>query len=414
MKNKKEHKDVRFEQLVAGAILKFGKIDSVGITLLSGGLLLNGVTLEDGPLVDLTNYIETKNGIISLKEGLDLDKTMCGGITLRKKLENYAGSKIINYMTFLNIENFLMRKIKQYYCVPVTKKAEYFSPTELSVLENLIAKGYVTKRWNDESIPDDFEEYVITKKGEVTLFKEDNANLLIEFIINLESECYDPSLIDEFLQAQNLSNKPQELLTLYNYEIFGSLYDRDILSSSASIPEFKDLHYELGHGYDGESKSLILGLLEVLESDHSVSICHPNHIFKNKPITKNKSQIARVNWDNIDPYYMQSIGDYATFVDANEAYKYAHRRLRNQILSAIKCGKKDVERYLVVVEKYLYDNSNNYVVRGIIKGNASGISIAFNPEYAKTITRDIWTKGLRLGDNCTPELYLKKQHSDNE
>ena len=411
MRQWREPKDAKFEQLVAGAITRFGQIDTVGLTLLSGGLLLNEITISDEPFTDIVDYIEYKGGTIKLKEGYDLEKTTRGCLTLREKLENYQGSKIKNYLTHLNVENFVMRKIKQYSSLDITKRANYFSPTELAVLDTLLAKGYVTTRWNDDYIPQDFEEYVLTKKGEVQLFKEDNADLLVNFILDLESQCYDPNLLDDFLQAQNLNDKPQELLTLFNFEIFGSLYDRDILSANASIPSFKELHFEVGRGYDRDSRALITDLLEVLESDHSICICHPNHIFKNKPVTKNNPQITRINWDNIDPARMIKMGDYLNFVDVNSAYRYAHNRLKHQLLPAIKQDDKDITKYLVVVEKYRYDNVDNYVVRGLIKGEPSSISIAFNPEYAKTITRDIWSKGLRMGDNETPNLYLKRQHS---
>lgn len=406
----KEKKDARFEQLIAGAIVKFERIDPVGLTLLSGGLGVNGITLSDGPIVDINRYIDIQDGTVSLKEGLTLDSPIGSCFTVRDKLDNYQGNKIRNYLNSLNVKNFIMRKIKEYPSIPVEKKEEYFSQVELSILDELLASGYVTTVWNDEYIPEDFQEYQLTKRAEVELFKEDNADLIADFIIALESVCYDPSLLDDFLMAQNLHDKPQELLTLYNFEIFGSLYDCNLLSDNALLPEYQSLHYEQGIGYDEESKTLIRDLLGVLESDHSVLICHPNHIFKNKPITKGNQTITRINWDNINPLRMLQYGDYGEYVDVNKAYQFAHRRLRHQILPALDQGNKDVVKYLAVVEKYVFDSVDNYVVRGLIKGDANSISIAFNPEYAKTITHDIWSRGLRMGDNNTPELYLKKQH----
>lgn len=410
----RDKKDARFEQLIAGALVKFEKIDYVGLTLLSGGLGLSGVTLSDGPIIDIGRYITIEDGNVSLKEGLSLDNTMCGYFTLREKLDNYQGDKIRKYLASLNIKNFIMRKIREYPSIPVEKKENYFSGLEISYLEELLKDGYLTVIWNDDYIPEDFQEYKLTKKGEVALFKEDNIDLLTDFILTLESACYDPSLLDDFLMAQNLHDQPQELLTLYNYEIFGDLYDRNILSDNADLPQFKPLHYEPKTGYDEESKTLINDLLGVLESDHSVMICHPNHIFKNKPVTKETPVITRINWDNINPLRMLQYADYGEFVDVNKAYQFAHRRLRHQILPAINNGDKDVVKYLAVVEKYVLDGEDNYVVRGLIKGDISSINIAFNPEYAKTITHDIWSRGLRMGDHNTPELYLKKHPSKEE
>ena len=253
----RDKKDARFEQLIAGALVKFEKIDYVGLTLLSGGLGLSGVTLSDGPIIDIGRYITIEDGNVSLKEGLSLDNTMCGYFTLREKLDNYQGDKIRKYLASLNIKNFIMRKIREYPSIPVEKKENYFSGLEISYLEELLKDGYLTVIWNDDYIPEDFQEYKLTKKGEVALFKEDNIDLLTDFILTLESACYDPSLLDDFLMAQNLHDKPQELLTLYNYEIFGDLYDRNILSDNADLPQFKPLHYEPKTGYDEESKTLI-------------------------------------------------------------------------------------------------------------------------------------------------------------
>ncbi len=410
----REKKDARFEQLIAGALVKFEKIDTVGLTLLSGGLGINGITLSDGPIQDIGRYVEIKDNEVVVRDELSLDSMIGGYTTLREKLDNYQGSKIRTYLNNLNLRNYVMRKIREYSAIPVQDKDKYFSRVEIPVLEELLGNGYVDVRWNDDYIPEDFQEYFLTKKGLVELFKEDNEDLLVDFVLELESACYDVNLLDDFLRAQNLNDKPQELLTLYNFELFGSLYDRNILGENASLPQFRELHYEYGKGYDEESKALIRDLLEVLESDHSVMLCHPNHIFKNKPITKNNQVITRINWDNINPLRMLQCADYGEFVEAGKAYQFAHRRLRHQILPALKQGDSNVVKYLVVVEKYDFDNTDNYVVRGIIKGDANSISLAFNPEYAKTITRSVWEKGLRMGDNNTPELYLKKQHPINE
>lgn len=409
MKNKKNY-DARFEQLVAGALLKFETLDSVGLTLLSGALLSNGITLDDGEIVELRRFVESRDGTLALKEGISLDETMCGSITLREKLDNLQGKVIREFMSKLNVTNFVLRKIRQYSSIDVSKREQFFSPSELVVLDEMLEKGLVYTRWNDEYIPNDYQEYALSKAGEIALFKEDNADLIVNFIIELESRCYDPSLLDDYLKTKDLSSRPIDILSVYSFELYGSLYDVNILTEGASTLDFKPLHYEQGIGYDSESKALVLGMFEVLESDHCVYVCHPNHLFSAPPIIKGKTQIIRVDWDSIDVGKMYEKNDYSAFLDANEAYKHVHRKLRHEIVPELEKGNTEVVRYLAVVESYYFEGVPNYVVRGLVRGDATGVSFAFNPEYEKTISRDIWSKNLRLGDNNTPELYLRRGH----
>lgn len=143
-------------------------------------------------------------------------------------------------------------------------------------------------------------------------------------------------------------------------------------------------------------------MLEVWDN-HSIYICHPNQIFKEK-----------VEWDNIDINKMFESGNYETFLtfDFKEAFKYVHNRLGKAIMEEIKeKGRDNAVSYLVVVERYSYEGEDNYLVRGLIRGDIKGYSVLFNPEFIKAIPKTTIEATLRIdGDEeYLPETYKKRR-----
>ncbi len=143
------------------------------------------------------------------------------------------------------------------------------------------------------------------------------------------------------------------------------------------------------------------------------ALIHPNHIFAGaKPLTKDVREIKNINWDDIDIEKMLRTNDYGVFImpECNDAFKYVHNRLGHQIMTEIKKGNKEnAISYLVVVEKYPFDYEDNYLIRGIIRGDYEGYSIAFNPEYQKVIPKSIWDKSLRFSGQEVPSVYCLKR-----
>lgn len=122
--------------------------------------------------------------------------------------------------------------------------------------------------------------------------------------------------------------------------------------------------------------------------------------------------MANINWNDIDIERMFRIKEYKTFLtpDCSQTFRYVHSRLGNQIMRGIsqKNGEYAIS-YLAIVEQYTFDYEDNYLVRGIIRGDREGYSIAFNPEYQKTIPQSIWEKSLRMSDHEIPSAYLVKR-----
>ena len=193
----------------------------------------------------------------------------------------------------------------------------------------------------------------------------------------------------------------------------GKVYKDDGFENRTSEINYKRLKSVYGSFFDDEGKKIIEDILSVWDDGHCIYICHPNHIFAgNKLITKDNREIKNINWNDIDINKMFRINDYKTFISPEyyEAFKYIHNRLGHQILGEVKKGNKDTAvSYLAVVEKYRFDYEDYYLIRGIIRGDYEGYSIAFNPEYQNTIPKSVWDKSLRFSGHEVPKIYSLKR-----
>ncbi len=111
--NKKEK--INYEQIIAGALLKFESIDNVDVSLLIIDLKekLN-IEVWSYYLDHLSKYIKSfKNGTIKLKDGISLDDFIEEeNRTLKDKLLEVAGNTVNNYFSSFEIEAFKQEKEK--------------------------------------------------------------------------------------------------------------------------------------------------------------------------------------------------------------------------------------------------------------------------------------------------------------
>lgn len=311
------------------------------------------------------------------------------------------------------IDQVLLRKIDVCGPLRLSSFVSSLSVAEKEKLEEFKNNGYVSITYNDDIPHDDYEEISLSKKGEVALFKLNNSEAITSFINKLRALRYDVSLLDDFLMKQDLSWDASVLLSIDALNKFCLDYDRCNLEEGASSLYFTRLENNKETMFNEEGKKLITDMLSVIDDGHCIYVCHPNHIFDGeKPINHDVRRMLNINWDDIDISKLFGIGDYGTFVlpEPSDAFKYVHAKLGNAIMKQVKEGHKDTAlSYLAVVERYRFDAEDFYMIRGIIQGDYEGYSLAFNPEYQKTIPQSVWDRSLRFSGREVPEAFLVKR-----
>ena len=405
------------EQIIAGALLLgFDRFYSVDITLLVEDFMKKNPSyeLKDLDWEYIHKYIKSKNGEITLKDGLTMESYMPeNSSNLRKRLEQIAGARIRKYINALDIEEFVLRKINKHIELSESDIQRLYCDKQQETIKLLDEKGCLTRYWEDDCIYDDYRITKLSNQGKLRLFKIDYAEELTRFIEELKSMRYDTSLLDDFLLKQDLELPVWSILNVEALDNFCKEYDRAHLEVGASSVYYERLKNQKGSIFDENGKKIMQDMLSVWDDGHCIYICHPNHIFDGaKPITKDVREIKNINWNDIDIEKMFRINDYKTFTlpECNEAFKYVHSRLGHQIMQEVKKGNKETAvSYLAIVEKYHFDYEDYYLVRGIIRGDYKGYSISFNPEYQKVIPQSVWEKSLRFSGYEVPNTYCLKR-----
>ena len=222
---------VTLENLIAGAVLKFGFVDNLDMVLLMGGFKKNiAYQNVDG----ISKYIDNVNQRISLKSSYTLDTNISiikeGNFTLRDYLTLKQGDVVKEYLENLDLKHFVLRKIKLLFSVRKESLRDLFNEVELSVLFELYNLGLIMMKGNDDIPYEDNEEIILTKQGEVELFIFDNKTSVESFVKKLNSLQYDPSLLRDFLATiPDLDSYILDNHSISEFEIFGSSYDRSVL-----------------------------------------------------------------------------------------------------------------------------------------------------------------------------------------
>ena len=160
---------------------------------------------------------------------------------------------------------------------------------------------------------------------------------------------------------------------------------------------YKNLYYNAKEKkWDDESIWIIRDMLEVWDCEHRIIICHPNVIFLPKPITKEGEAFEELSWESLsEDFKLDNSNSFVSFIpDANDSWKYIHRRFRHELFENKNSANKP--RYLVVVEQ---DREGGNLVRGILRATKDDIKVAFNPMYELYKPKGIFDKWLRIDDS---------------
>ena len=405
------------EQIIAGALLLgFDNISKVDLKLLYEDFLNKNpnYSFDAEETGYINRYIKTENDKIVLKDGLTLDSYLPEEeSTLRVRLEQMARAGVRRYIETFNMEEYLLRKIKHYTSIEVDNIDNFLCEKEQEELAKLDEKGYTTSYWEEDCVYDDTKVIALSDYGKVQLFKIDRADEVEKFKEKLRTLRYDVNVLDDFLLKQDLELGAFTILNIVNFRYFCSAYDRAITEPGASYVNFERLKSKKDNTFNEESKKLLSDMLSVFDGGHCIYICHPNHIFDGaKILTKDVRDINYVNWDDINIDKMYNVKDYNTFIDSDcsDAFQYVYGRLGNQIRNEVNSGNKDnATSYLTVIEKYRFDYEDYYLIRGFIKGDSEGYSVAFNPEYKEIIPKSIFEKSLRFSGDKVPNAYCLKR-----
>ena len=402
---------ITFEEFIISALLKFNRLDKFDIAYLIKVLKSNDIeVLKETKLDKLRFYIETKDGYTMINESITLKDEVDYSTSLEKYMRKHENKKVKEIFDNLDMKEFVLRKVEKYRSIADYQIKRIFNIEQESELYKLEDNRYISSKYNDDIPHDDYKEYYLSKKGELILFKKDYKKEIDTFIKLLNENKYDETLIDDFLMTQKLNKSPYNILTISNFLNFCYTYDRNPNKSITNELHFERLKTVPDTMLDENGKERMQDMLSVWDDAHCIHICHPNHIFDNI-INKDNRTIDTIDWDNIDIDKMFNKKDYKTFIlpSIKDAFRYVHKRLGNEIMTELKKGNKDVTSYLVVIEKYNIEWDNYYLVRGIIKGDKEGYSLAFNPEYEKVIPKSVWERSMRFSGNVVPEPYTLKR-----
>lgn len=395
---------VSFENILAALILRFGKANVTDIKVVQDDLLNRyGVAMSPFAL----DYHGISNSIMKVGDNYYPLATE----EAKAVLEEKQGEFMKSYLKNINVDDLVLLKISELGAVPDYNICSIFSDEQDRAISNLVDDLKVVYVWNNDVPYDDYQEVQLTSLGQARVFELQYKEQLDEFRELLISSGYDVNLIPDFLRVQDFDRDVYDILNLDNFLYFCNKYDRAASAPGVSSVTYKRAKYIKDEGFDKEAKEMFSGMLGVWDDGHCIHICHPNHIFIDKYLTQDNHDIRQVNWDSIDFEKMVQIGDYKTFImpDSGQAFKYVHKRLSHQVLKKQQEGIDEIS-FLVILEKYRLDGEDQYLVRGLIRGDKEGYSLGFNPEYEKVIPKSIWEKSIRFSGSEVPSPYLVKRY----
>lgn len=406
-----ENETIYFEQLLASLLLKFKSIDHLALKLIGDEISKIKYVTFRFESTDIKSYIEeTPFGYRVKEESLDDEGNILPNVKVI--LEGYIDEVVNTYMNNLNVEDLVIKKVADMEILTPADISHKFSEEENKSIRGLVENGILVNIWDDDITNKEYMQVILSDTGKKRAFELTFPEYVEEFRKLVASSGYDASLIDEFLIVQDYSKGVYEILNLDNFLKYCESIGKNPIASGVSNVHYKNIEYKKGEGFSKEGQELFQDMLSVIDDGHCIHICHPNHLFNTKYVIGTSLELDRINWEDLDIDRMTEVGDYKTFILPNvqEAFRYVHKRLGHQIMKKIELGQEE-QSYLVVVEQYLLDGEYSYLVRGIIRGDKNGYSVAFNPEYEKGIAGNIWEKSIRFSGNEVAGPYLVKRPS---
>lgn len=217
---------VTFEQLAAGSLLKFGKLESADMALL---------------IKEISKYAEIERSDDSLDKYFVMGD---GSVLLNEKyvhkfyysnmydslIEKVQGSIVEKYFSTLNITEFVLKKIKMIGLGFVVKDGlrDVFSKRQIDAMDELYKRGFIEDYMQEDDVYGDYEAIRVTQKGKVALFIADNRKEVRAFLTVLRNSGYSDKFLSEFLLAQDLNLPCKEILSIDNFTLFCDINGSEI------------------------------------------------------------------------------------------------------------------------------------------------------------------------------------------
>lgn len=220
--NKKS--EISYESLVAGALIRFDKVDETDMeVLISEAYAMYGIYVDKKNIFN--PYIKSNKGSFAVAGEIEEER-----FDAKVKLGEIQGDKVKALVGCINPETLVLRKVELLGMINKDEVSK-FNVDEIVAISKALNENLLTIRWNSDLIPNDYEEIYLTQLGRMRLFYLDYSAEIEEFEKMLGSEGYDSSLISDFLMTQNLTLGVYEVLNLDNFFNFCNTYDRNRYAS---------------------------------------------------------------------------------------------------------------------------------------------------------------------------------------
>lgn len=208
---------VMLETIIAGGILKFGKVDSADISLIVKDI--DRLFEVDIDRESMDKYVVISNGDILLSDKY-MDE-IYGNINNRK-LEELSVGMIERYFDSMDVRDFVLRKVKFLGDgnIPRDDLIHNFSVIQLCQLWNLYNEGYVEDYIHEDCIYGNYCAVRVSKLGLVKLYMDENRIEIDIFYKNILINDGDVQFVQEYLMNMDLDEDIDSILDVARYLCF--------------------------------------------------------------------------------------------------------------------------------------------------------------------------------------------------
>ncbi len=219
---------VSYESLLAGALIRFGKVDENDMEILNEEFYaMCGNDINKTRIIN--PYIKCDKGVYTVVGDTELER-----FDNKVKLGEVQGEKVKSFIGCINPEVLVLRKVELLDGISKDEVSGY-NLDEIVAISKAMNEGDLTIIWNNDVPHDDYEQILLTTKGRVRLFMLDYCSEIEEFRKLLDDNGYDSSLIYSFLLTQDFSLGVYEILNLDNFFDYCNTYDKNRYASSKSV-----------------------------------------------------------------------------------------------------------------------------------------------------------------------------------